>query len=75
MDTGAGIPEKIKPKIFDYFFTTKEVGKGTGQGLAIVFDIIVNLHGGQINFDSKEGMGTTCTIKLPITAEAEKAKR
>lgn len=65
-DNGKGIKQENISKIFDPFFTTKQVGKGTGQGLAISHDIIVNKHGGQINVDSKYGVGTTFTIKIPI---------
>ena len=65
-DTGTGIPEAIKSKIFDPFFTTKEVGKGTGQGLAISHSVIVEKHGGTIDFESKLGEGTTFVIRLPI---------
>lgn len=65
-DTGAGIPENIRNRIFEPFFTTKEVGKGTGQGLSIAHSIIVGKHNGQLTFDSKEGEGTTFTVRLPI---------
>jgi signal transduction histidine kinase len=65
-DSGCGIPEEIQQRIFDPFFTTKEVGKGTGQGLAIAHDIVVNKHGGRIEFTSKSGQGTTFLIRLPI---------
>jgi len=65
-DTGGGIPEAIGAKVFDPFFTTKEVGRGTGQGLAICHDIIVNKHGGTIEFVSTEGEGTTFIIRLPL---------
>ncbi|WP_319589187.1 ATP-binding protein [uncultured Desulfobulbus sp.] len=64
-DNGGGIPEEIQPRIFDPFFTTKEVGKGTGQGLAIAHDIVVNKHGGRIDFNSIPGQGTTFSIHLP----------
>ena len=53
-------------RIFEPFFTTKEVGVGTGQGLAIAHNVIVKSHQGQIWFDSKEGVGTTFYIKLPM---------
>ena len=66
-DTGTGIPKSIRHKVFDHFFTTKEVGKGTGQGLAIAYTIVVKKHGGTIRFESEEGMGTTFIIRLPIT--------
>ena len=65
-DTGAGIPESIRDRIFDHFFTTKEVGKGTGQGLSIARSIVVEKHKGTIAFDSEIGKGTTFYIRLPI---------
>ncbi|OPX88779.1 MAG: Sporulation kinase E [Pelotomaculum sp. PtaB.Bin013] len=66
-DTGAGIPPSIIQKIYEPFFTTKEVGKGTGQGLAIAHDIIINKHKGNLNVESELGKGTTFTISLPLT--------
>ena len=68
-DTGRGIPEDIQPRIFDPFFTTKEVGRGTGQGLAISHTVIVEKHGGSINFETETGKGTTFIIQLPIQNE------
>lgn len=68
-DNGCGIPEAVRHRIFDPFFTTKTVGKGTGQGLAIVHDIIVNKHGGRIQFDSALGEGTTFIVSLPAQTE------
>jgi len=65
-DTGQGIPEKARPRIFDPFYTTKKVGKGTGQGLAISHDVIVDKHGGTIHFESEEGKGTHFVITLPL---------
>ena len=65
-DNGGGIPAKVQARIFEPFFTTKEVGVGTGQGLAIAHNVIVKSHQGQIWFDSKEGIGTTFYIKLPM---------
>ena len=65
-DTGAGIPKEIQGKVFEQFFTTKEVGRGTGQGLTIAYSIIVKKHNGMIFFESEEGKGTTFYIKLPI---------
>ena len=65
-DTGTGIPENIKTKIFNPFFTTKGIGKGTGQGLSIAYDIIVNKHDGNINFETKQGQGTKFIIQIPI---------
>jgi two-component system NtrC family sensor kinase len=74
-DTGAGIPEAIRPRVFDPFFTTKTVGKGTGQGLAISHNVIVEKHGGSISFDSKEGAGTTFTIRIPLFEELGNASK
>ena len=63
-DTGCGIPKDIQPQIFEPFFTTKEMGKGTGLGLAIVAQVVEDHHG-EIHVKSKEGSGTTFTIRLP----------
>lgn len=65
-DSGAGIPAGIAEKIYDPFFTTKGVGKGTGQGLAIARNIIINKHGGTIQFQTKMGEGTEFIIRLPL---------
>ncbi|MBP8819481.1 MAG: PAS domain S-box protein [Syntrophomonadaceae bacterium] len=65
-DNGVGIPDSIISKIYDPFFTTKPIGQGTGQGLAIAHDIIVNKHRGTIDVYSKEGEGTTFVISLPL---------
>ena len=72
-DTGTGIPEAVQDKVFNPFFTTKEVGKGTGQGLAIVHDIIVGKHEGSITLDSVPGEGTTFTIRLPAYRRQQEA--
>ena len=68
-DTGAGMPRHVVEKIFEPFFTTKSTGKGTGQGLAIAYDVITSKHGGNIQVDSQVGQGTTFTIKLPLSAK------
>lgn len=65
-DTGAGMPPQVKKRVFDPFYTTKQVGKGTGQGLSIAHSIIVENHGGSIDVESEEGQGSTFTIKLPF---------
>jgi signal transduction histidine kinase len=71
-DNGTGIPQKVMPKIFDPFFTTKAVGKGTGQGLAISYDIVVRRHHGSFEVQSTAGeQKTVFTVSLPITAPAE----
>ena len=64
-DTGTGIQEEIKNKIFLPFFTTKDVDQGTGLGLSVVYGII-NEHGGVVNVDSRVGEGSTFEIQLPI---------
>ena len=68
-DNGLGIPDEIKDKIFNPFFTTKEVGKGTGQGLSIAHNIIAKNHGGQISLESIAGKGTKFFISLPVVVE------
>jgi two-component system NtrC family sensor kinase len=65
-DTGSGIPEANRERIFDAFFTTKEVGRGTGQGLAISRSIVVDRHGGTLTFESQVGVGTTFFVRIPI---------
>ena len=70
-DTGGGIPEEIRERVFDPFFTTKGVGKGTGQGLAIARSVVVDKHGGEIDFESEVGKGTTFIIRLPLNVEDE----
>jgi signal transduction histidine kinase len=64
-DNGKGIPEKIREKIFQPFFTTKPTGEGTGLGLSLSYDII-KAHGGEIRVESKEGEGTAFSVFLPV---------
>jgi two-component system NtrC family sensor kinase len=64
-DTGMGIPEEIRNKIFEAFFTTKQKVKGVGLGLSVCYGIIKD-HSGEIKVESEEGEGTTFTISLPI---------
>ena len=65
-DTGDGIPAAIRDKIYDPFFTTKQVGRGTGQGLAIVRSVVVDNHGGSLRFETTPGAGTTFFVRLPV---------
>jgi PAS domain S-box-containing protein len=65
-DNGCGVPPENLSRLYDPFFTTKEVGRGTGQGLAICHSIIVDKHGGTIGASSKVGSGTEFTLRLPI---------
>lgn len=65
-DNGVGIPEEHQAKIFDLFYTTKPTGKGTGLGLSICQNIVRKLEG-KITLDSKVGVGTTFTIRIPIS--------
>lgn len=68
-DNGCGIPDEIKDNIYNPFFTTKEVGKGTGQGLALVHNIVTQMHKGRIYFESQIGEGTTFYVHLPLSRE------
>lgn len=65
-DNGDGIPEKVKEKIYQPFFTTKPTGQGTGLGLSMSYDIVTKSHEGQLIVESREGEGSTFTILLPI---------
>jgi signal transduction histidine kinase len=65
-DNGMGIPDAIKEKIFQPFFTTKPTGQGTGLGLSLSYDI-VRAHSGEIKLETKGDEGCTFTIHLPIT--------
>jgi PAS domain S-box-containing protein len=65
-DNGCGIPSEIRHRVFDQFFTTKAVGRGTGQGLAIARSIVVDAHGGTLSFESEVGAGTAFTLRIPV---------
>ncbi len=65
-DNGPGITEEVQQRIFDTFFTTKPIGKGTGMGLSISYQIIVERHQGKLYCTSELGKGTEFTIKMPI---------
>lgn len=68
-DEGSGIPEEIRPRIFDYLFTTKDVGRGTGLGLSLVHNIVTSHFKGTIDYRSKIGSGTTFVISIPPVIE------
>jgi PAS domain S-box-containing protein len=72
-DTGIGIPEEIRGKIFEAFFTTKQKVKGVGLGLSVCYGIIKD-HGGEIKVESEEGKGTTFVISLPIESQSHSPK-
>ena len=65
-DNGSGMPESVKSHIFNPFFTTKEVGKGTGLGMSISYQIVVEQHKGRLDCISEIGQGTTFIIEIPI---------
>jgi len=65
-DNGTGMPESVRSRIFDPFYTTKPVGKGTGMGMSISYQIITEKHGGTIVCNSTPGVGTEFVIQIPI---------
>jgi signal transduction histidine kinase len=65
-DNGNGIPNSIKDKIFQPFFTTKPTGQGTGLGLSLSYDIVTKGHGGELTVDTVDGKGSIFSIKLPL---------
>jgi PAS domain S-box-containing protein len=69
-DTGTGIADEVRNKMFDLFFSTKEVGRGTGQGLSLVWSVVVEKHGGNVWVDTEVGVGTTFHVRLPVGAGA-----
>ncbi|MBE9225259.1 AAA family ATPase [Phormidium sp. LEGE 05292] len=65
-DNGLGMTEEVRSKLFDPFFTTKPVGKGTGMGLSISYQIVVDKHGGQLKCISSPGKGAEFAIEIPV---------
>jgi signal transduction histidine kinase len=65
-DTGTGITEADRTRIYDPFFTTKGIGQGTGQGLALSHSVVVKTHGGQLDLETEVGKGTTFILRLPL---------
>jgi two-component system NtrC family sensor kinase len=72
-DTGMGVPEENRDKIFEAFFTTKQKVKGVGLGLSVCYGIIKD-HGGDIKVESEEGKGTTFIISLPVESQSHSPK-
>ena len=70
-DNGVGIPEEIIGKIFEPYYTTKEVGKGSGMGLSLVYGI-VKTYKGDISVESSPGKGSVFNIFLPVTTKSSK---
>jgi PAS domain S-box-containing protein len=70
-DDGAGIPAEIADRVFEQFFTTKPVGSGTGQGLALAYFLVRDRHDGTITFTSAPGQGTTFTVTIPVSPSVE----
>ena len=64
-DNGTGVPDEIREKLFQPFFTTKPTGEGTGLGLSITYDIVTKAHGGTITVESKVGVYTEFVVTLP----------
>jgi len=73
-DTGTGNPESYCQRVFDPFFMTKSVGKGTGQGLSIAYNVVIKRHGGVIRFEKEDGKGNTFIVRLPRTRLFHKSK-
>jgi PAS domain S-box-containing protein len=71
-DNGIGMAQEVLMRAFDPFFTTKPVGSGTGLGLAISYQIIVELHKGQLECNSSPGAGTELIVKIPIRQSTER---
>jgi signal transduction histidine kinase len=63
----------VRPRVFDAFFTTKDVGRGTGYGLTQAYATVVEKHGGTIAFETEEGVGTTFIVRLPLHGGAADA--
>lgn len=70
-DNGMGMSEEVQQRIFDPFFTTKSVGKGTGMGMSISYQIVVEKHQGRIWCDSTLGQGTTFSVEIPVKRDGD----
>jgi GAF domain-containing protein len=74
-DNGTGIPDEVRAKLFQPFFTTKPTGEGTGLGLSISYDIVTQQHGGTIEVESEVGSFTEFTVRLPRSRRVAPAER
>jgi len=73
-DTGLGMPEAVRQRVFDHLFTTKAVGKGTGLGLAIAHQIVTQTHGGSLSCRAALSGGAEFVIRLPVRAAKQESK-
>ena len=73
-DDGGGMTDEVSAKIFKPFFTTKDIGVGSGQGLAISHSVIEGKHNGQLTFETEMGKGTIFKIRLPRKAKEENSQ-
>ncbi|AFZ27489.1 putative ATPase [Cylindrospermum stagnale PCC 7417] len=74
-DNGSGMPESVQQSLFNPFFTTKPVGKGTGMGLSISYQIVTEKHGGSLSCTSKPGEGTEFIIRIPVSQFSSDEKK
>ena len=74
-DTGAGISANARDKMFDIFFTTKAIGKGTGQGLSIAHGVVVKKPGGTLNSETDTGKGTTFVTRIHLGRQHSRGLR
>lgn len=70
-DNGTGMSPEVRARAFEPFYTTKEPGRGTGQGLPLCWKIVVEGHGGTLTFRTRPGEGTTFVVRVPIAGKAE----
>jgi signal transduction histidine kinase len=74
-DNGSGMTQDVKAKLFNPFFTTKPVGKGTGLGLASSYQIVVDKHEGELGCNSELGQGTEFWLKIPVRLQVPNSQR
>ncbi|MGB3541831.1 sensor histidine kinase, partial [Rubrivirga sp.] len=69
-DSGVGMSAEVAARAFEPFFTTKPTGSGTGLGLSLAYEIVTEGHGGRMDLDSQEGVGTTVRLTIPAPVQA-----